>query len=511
MNYLMYLRKSRADGDNETIEEVLFKHERDLQNFSIRMFGSKIPEENIFREVVSGETIEDRPEVQKVLSLIESDDIKGVLVIDPQRLSRGDWEDGGKILSTFKYSNTLILTPPKTYDLNNKFDYKFFKMELSQGNEYLEYIKEILMRGRVSSINAGNYIGSVAPYGYDKTFAEKSPTLKPNAREAEAINIAIKKLVYDGLGWTQICRDLESMGYKPRKGEHWTPYTLRDICINPVNIGKIKWNTRKIVKVFEDGKLKKKRPRNKNDVIYVDGKHPAIVDVELFNKLIEKVGKNTREKSSSELVNPFAGLIFCGTCGRAMTYRMYKNKDGTFRSAPRLLCTNQVYCKTKSATFSEIYNSVIAILEGVVKDFEVKIDNDDYKAYNIQTRMLKEAEEELKKLAEKQEELYDFLEDKIYSKEVFLDRSAKLNAKREEVEKRIEFLKLNTIEPIDYKQKILMFSDVIDALKNDDVPAKYKNNLLKTIISRIDYYRESENRTKWDTSEPRLEIHLKDF
>ena len=125
--------------------------------------------------------------------------------------------------------------------------------------------------------------------------------------------------------------------------------------------------------------------------------------------------------------------------------------------------------------------------------------------------MLKEAEEELKKLAEKQEELYDFLEDKIYSKEVFLDRSAKLNAKREEVEKRIEFLKLNTIEPIDYKQKILMFSDVIDALKNDDVPAKYKNNLLKTIISRIDYYRESENRTKWDTSEPRLEIHLKDF
>ena len=282
MNYLMYLRKSRADGDNETIEEVLFKHERDLQNFSIRMFGSKIPEENIFREVVSGETIEDRPEVQKVLSLIESDDIKGVLVIDPQRLSRGDWEDGGKILSTFKYSNTLILTPPKTYDLNNKFDYKFFKMELSQGNEYLEYIKEILMRGRVSSINAGNYIGSVAPYGYEKTFAEKSPTLKPNEREAEAINIAIKKLVYDGLGWTQICRDLESMGYKPRKGEHWTPYTLRDICINPVNIGKIKWNTRKIVKVFEDGKLKKKRPRNKNDVIYVDGKHPAIVDVELF-------------------------------------------------------------------------------------------------------------------------------------------------------------------------------------------------------------------------------------
>ena len=118
-DFLLYLRKSRADNEYETVEETLAKHETELQNFAIRLLGAKIPECNIFREVVSGETIQERPDIQKVLSAIESGSVRGVFVIDPQRLSRGDWEDGGKILSSFKYSDTLILTPAKIYDLNN--------------------------------------------------------------------------------------------------------------------------------------------------------------------------------------------------------------------------------------------------------------------------------------------------------------------------------------------------------------------------------------------------------
>ena len=127
---LMYLRKSRADNPQETVEEVLERHERILQESAVRLMGLPVPEEYIYREVVSGETIEDRPKMKELLSAIENPDVKGILVVDPQRLSRGDWEDGGRILSSFRYSHTLIHTPQKTYDLNNKFDYKFFKMEL---------------------------------------------------------------------------------------------------------------------------------------------------------------------------------------------------------------------------------------------------------------------------------------------------------------------------------------------------------------------------------------------
>ena len=65
--YVIYLRKSRADNPNESVEEVLAKHEEMLQEYAMKELGVKIPEKWIFREVVSGETIEERPKMSEVL------------------------------------------------------------------------------------------------------------------------------------------------------------------------------------------------------------------------------------------------------------------------------------------------------------------------------------------------------------------------------------------------------------------------------------------------------------
>ena len=510
--YLIYLRKSRADNPDETVEEVLARHERQLQELAIKKFGKPIEEKYILREVVSGETIEDRPEIKKLLLMIEDKNVKGVLVIEPQRLSRGDWEDGGKILSSFKYSNTLIMTPHKTYDLRDKFDYKFFKMELSQGNDYLEYVKEILNRGKITSVKEGKYIGSIAPYGYKKITIDKAPTLEEYEPESKAIKIAVKLRIENRIGWTKIARELDNLGLKPRNSEHWTPYTLRDICINPINNGKIKWNSRKEQKIYEDGKLKVTRPRNKEDVILVDGLHPAIIDDETFEKLLSIEGKITKEKPSTTLVNPFAGLIFCGNCGKAMTYRTYKRKDGSLKSQPRMLCNNQVHCGTKSSEFSVIFDSVVNTLEAIVNNFKVQFKEDETQSnYDYQSNLLNECYKELDKLEKKQDELYDLLEDGIYTKEVFLRRNKKLDEDRQSLNEQIKYLKENIVEPINYEEKIMMFSDVITALKNPDVSAKEKNILLKNVIDRIDYFRDSTNRTKWDKSKPTLKIKIKDF
>lgn len=508
-NFLMYLRKSRADSPEETLEEVLARHENQLQELAIKKFGAKIPEQNIYREIVSGETIEDRPEVKKVLSRIEDSNIKGVLIIEVQRLSRGDWEDGGKILSSFKYSNTLVITSMKTFDLTNKFDYKIFKMELSQGNDYLEYTKEILIRGRTASVKEGNYIGSIAPYGYDKIFIDKSPTLTPNTIEAPAVAIIFDTFVNEDLGWTKTARKLDELGIKPRKSNHWNPTQIKTILTNPVYIGKIQWNHRKTVKVFEDGKLKTTRPTAKNYELF-DGKHPAIIDEDLFNKAQIKLGKNTREPFSKEIVNPLAGLLFCKNCGKAMTYRTYKNKAGEARSKPRLACTNQVHCGTKSSSFDDVYSAVISTLETIVKEFEFMVKNGDNKIRDIKLKMIDDLEKKLEILEKRQEELYDLLEDKTYTKEIFLKRNKKLALEREELKSKIKSTKEDTPK-YNYEDKIMQFKDVIKGLKNPNISAKNKNTLLKSAIDRIEYTRDSKNRTKWDTSKPTLDIHLKDF
>ena len=68
--YIIYLRKSRADNPDESVEEVLAKHETMLQELAERELGGRIPEKCIYREVVSGETIEERPEINRVLELM---------------------------------------------------------------------------------------------------------------------------------------------------------------------------------------------------------------------------------------------------------------------------------------------------------------------------------------------------------------------------------------------------------------------------------------------------------
>ena len=83
--WLMYLRKSRQDDPNETVAEVLAKHETILQEWAKRDLGYEIQEEFIYREVVSGgESIDEREEMRKVIS--------GVIFLMRSRLtSAGFW------------------------------------------------------------------------------------------------------------------------------------------------------------------------------------------------------------------------------------------------------------------------------------------------------------------------------------------------------------------------------------------------------------------------------------
>ena len=105
---LVYLRKSRSDNPDMSVEEVLRKHEEMIQQYASTHFRSPIPEKNIFREVVSGETINSRPQMKNLLKMIESEQFKAVLVVEPQRLSRGDLEDCGRLINILRYTNTLF-------------------------------------------------------------------------------------------------------------------------------------------------------------------------------------------------------------------------------------------------------------------------------------------------------------------------------------------------------------------------------------------------------------------
>ena len=484
---LEYLRKSQSDDPLFTVEEVLQKHEKVLDEWSERHFGARVPEKNKFREVVSGETIKERPEINKVLRLIESPKYKAVKIVEPQRLTRGDLEDIGRIMKIFKHTNTYIITPDRMYDLRDEYDWNAFEAELKRGNDYLNYYKKIQERGRLISVSKGNYIGSVAPYGFEKIKIkdgkEECPTLKEKKEEADVVRLIFDLYVNKNMGAANIGNYLDNMGIKPPKSEHWSPAVIKEKLSNVHYIGKVKWNWRKTIDIVEDGEFIKTRPRAKiGEFLIYDGRHEGIVSEELFNAAQEKRGRNPRVKKEVKVRNALSGLIFC-RCGRAMSYRPYNNKDGTQRTAPRLVCEGQKYCNNGSCLYEDIINRVAEVLEQCIEDFEIRLKNDTGDSAKLHTKLIKNLEQKLKDLQAKELSQWEQQshpdESQRMPPHIFKQLNEKLLKEKEEVQQALCKAYESMPEPIDYEERLHRFKDALEALKNPEADAALQNRLLK--------------------------------
>lgn len=504
-----YLRKSRTDDPSLSVEEVLAKHETILDEWAVRNFGATVPEENKYREVVSGETIADRPEVQKILKRIESPKYKAILIVEVQRLSRGDLEDAGRLIKLLRYTNTIVITPQKVYDLSDEYDRDIFERELKRGNEYLEYQKKIMGRGILLSVSQGNYLASVAPYGYEKTIVmdgkRKCPTLKPHEEQAPVLYSAYELFFVKDWGLAQICYHFDDLGIKPPKGEYWMPHSLRDILSNPANIGKVRWNWRKTITVVEDSEIIKTRPKTKEgDYLLFDGKHPAIVPEEWYYGTLEKLGRSSRAKPQTKVRNPLAGIVYC-SCGYSMTYRTYKDKEGRERNLPRLICDNQAHCGTGSCTYDEMEKIVVDILTKSIADFEIQLKNENGNNRKAHEQLIKSLEKKLSDLEAKELSQWEAQSNPDPAQrmpgEIFKKLNEKLLKEKEETTKALYHARETIPSEEVYKERIARFSEALVALKDPSVSAQEKNRLLKACIVRITYNRQSSHRPAQSTPE----------
>lgn len=479
--WLMYLRKSRQDDPDETVEEVLAKHEAILQEWAQRELGYKIPEDCIYREVVSGESIAERVKIQKVLARIEDPNVAGVMCVDPQRLSRGDLLDCGTLINTFMYTKTFVATPMMTYDLTNKMERRFFQDELMRGRDYLDYVKEVLNRGKIASVKKGNFIASKPAFGYDKVTIGKDHTLVPN-KDADVVRMIFDWYVNERIGYAQIANRLDDMGIKPVSTDRWIKNTIAQMLRNVQYDGKVCYNRKKAVVIMKDGERKISRPlAAEEDMIIVEGKHPAIVDHELFMAAQQILNNNPRVKSDKELRNAFAGIMVCSHC----KLRLYYNGYGGHRPA-RLECRKKP-AHFKSAAYRDIVDAVVTALEqSELPNLEAMQKNNAGTSIAIQQQLIKHLEEEMREYHEQEEMQYELLETKRYTQELFEKRNTALRRKMADCEERLKKARLSLPNAINYEEKTLQLKEAIQALRDESIKPEQQNRLLKAIIDRIE-------------------------
>ena len=495
--YAIYLRKSRADIEAEKLGEgeTLARHKKILTELAARK-GLFV--EKIYQEIVSGaESINDRPVIKQLIEDCYKGLYRGIIIIEVTRLSRGSQGDAQIILDCLKYANMnkglLVITPTKVYDVaHNHDDEEYMEFELFMSRREYKMIKRRMDRGRTQAVVEGNYMGSYRPYGYDILKTKTARTLLPNEEEAPIVKLMFEWTVKDNMTPGKIARKLTTMGVPTYTGDpEWNECTIRTILQNPTYIGKVKWNDRMRVKTMENGELVSSRPRANHTEHYMEyeGKHKdhALVDEETFYAAAAKF-RSDKTKSGLKLINPLAGILVCKNCQKTMAYQPYKKKPNT---EPRFLHKQSQLCKVKSVIASDVMNAIAHSLKLYIEDFECKVDNLPDVDENTIVGQLEVLQAELRKAEKKLARLFDAWEDEKISDNEFVQRKAVNTERIEAIKQQMDELEDSIPEKEEYQEKIMMLSDALDALLDENLDADIKNEYLKQIIDRIEFSREN--------------------
>ncbi len=495
--YLMYLRKSRQDREEELQTgsyDTLQRHRTALLELAKQQ---QLHIEQILEEVVSGDTIVARPQMQELLRLVETGDYAGVLVMEIARLARGKTRDQGIVAETFSYSGTKIITPGRTYDPANELDEDFFEFSLFMSRQEYKMINKRLNRGRMASLSEGKYIAGSAPYGYEKYKLprQKGYSLRPHPDTAEIVRrifdlYTVGEPNADGLlqpfGSLKIARKLNEDGILSPGGKLWAACTVRDILSNPVYKGDVRWAFRPNAKRMENGVLKVSTPVNP-DAIIKKGLHEPLVTEEVWNQAqafrIEHAHSVVPE--NKEVKNPLTGLIYCSRCGHSMT-RLPKSKRNKY---DRFLCMT-IGCETVSHRADKTEEAVLQALELWLDSYKLQSQPPTLPANLVKkaTDDVKRKQATMKKLNEQRMRLYDLLEQGIYTSEIFKERSQALSEKETQAKIDLERAEeaLSAAEEMSalWKNVVPAVELVLKTYK-EQASAIEKNKLLKAAVSKI--------------------------
>lgn len=483
--YCIYLRKSRADLEAEAMGEgeTLARHKARLMDYARR---THLPVTEIYQEIVSGDTIAARPQMQRLLSDVQAGRWAGVLVTEVQRLARGDTIDQGIVAQTFRYAHTKIITPEKTYDPENEFDEEYFEFGLFMSRREYAAIKRRLWAGRVASVTEGKYMGTRPVYGYRR---KKLEGQKGWTMEIDPDSAAVVKMIFDWylngmngnpVGGQSIANRLNDMGLRTYLGNPFEASHIRNILQNPAYIGKVRWNQRTTVKTIVDGQRSAYRPKSDAPII-TDGLHPAIIDEATFARVQKMFSEHAKrpKNTDSPIANPLSGLIKCAICGRTL------QRKNSYNSRPDLLQCPTAKCPTTGIYLPVAEEAVLDALREWVRTYSMP---ESAPAKSPEQDVAAQLRNQLESIDRQMDRLYELLEQEVYDTQTFIARRAALTQRREQIEKSLES---TTAAPSREAQIIAILpnvSSVLDAYHATDDPGD-RNTLLRSVIDHIDYHK----------------------
>lgn len=296
--YAIYIRKSRGEGN-----DVLSSHRATLTELAVQNNWRY----DIYQEVGSGERIAARKEFQKLLAKVIAGNYKGVLVMDLDRLSRGNSRERGEIIETFQNSDTKIFTLLKEYDLQDTNEIVLIEIGGAIAHAELKKITFRFVTGKKRGAKDGKWVNGKPPFPYEyrkkivitDNFKEDiSGEVIVNEKQLETYKLMKEMYLSGRLGFESIAFELNKMGLLSANQNYWSSVTVQRTLLHEFHMGIVTYGKSKWIKTRE-GKSKMVAKRNDDEISYGVGKHQTLKTKEEHKKMLDICKKNNKIPSKS--------------------------------------------------------------------------------------------------------------------------------------------------------------------------------------------------------------------
>lgn len=500
----IYLRKSRGDEE----KDILVKHRSRLIEYAKKnSWTYKIYEENI----MSGERLSTRPKVQELLNDVESGMYDGVLVIHYDRLSRGGTKDFGEIIDVFHFSDTFIITPERTYDVNDINDLTMLGIQGVFSNTELKRIVDRLVQGKKDGVRQGKLTNGKPPYPYQyikqitiSNTGKEIVTGKVVVNEEKAkIYTIIKNMYLAGdKGTQEIAVYLNKHGIPSPNGSIWHNNAVKRLLVDEFHMGKIIYG-RNEWKKSRDNKKQVTKHRDESEWIIGTGEHERLKTPDEHKRILEILARNNKVPRRSRMGRfPTTGIMYCKRCGYRMVYSVGKPEAKSGIAYNYTKCSHidpfGVKCSQRGVKMNEefyiaIYNAVIT--RYLDKEYLEKVaENKENDTTNI--GLLKDKQLELSKAEKTLKKVMDAYEHEAYTLEQFLERKKPqediIKALRKDIAELQRAKDSKTMSSAsDIRKKVEWFKRAWAKVSSP----KDQNILLKSIVKKIYYDRNGDTIT----------------
>ena len=322
----LYCRLSRDDelqGDSNSIvnqKAILSKYAKDNK------LGNNI--QYFVDDGYSGTNFQ-RPGWEKLIALVEDNQVETIIVKDMSRLGRDYLRVGFFTEILFAEKDVRFIAINNGIDSANQTDSDFTPF-LNIMNEW--YARDSSKKVRAvfkAKGESGKPLTTTPPYGYMK--AHDNPNEWIIDEEAAEVVKRIYGLCMAGYGTSQICNLLQKeqvlcpraywvkngfYNYEmPEKPYKWHPNSISNILSRKEYLG----HTVNFKTYRKSYKSKKKLDVPEENQMIFENTHEPIIDLDTWER-VQELRKNKRRPTRTGKTNMFSGVVYCADCGQKLYY-----------------------------------------------------------------------------------------------------------------------------------------------------------------------------------------------